>query len=396
MITSNSEPVFIGVVVNPKTKAPIYVVRRANYERSIDIIAATPGDGGKHIYSNVAEGYLNEDIDFAGPTEVSGYPRSHTPQAMARDLRGGGYGTALYTGLVLLATAAYEGEISLPGLRGNARGISSTGSDGTRSASANAWWNAALDRGLTDRSSGYTEGTEGETETEEDEGDISEYVSHSAVNRIKRAIADEINATEWSLDGFDLRVQVTRDVETSDTRGSELISVDTYTYQSAVDHHLVAVRETHRGGMMSWAQSTRTSMQTAYKDVILALNVAKEDIRIVGRLAMLAKEDGASEAEIAAFLMRNRLGVDITSREVTFERPAVPVATPVVVKPRRAPGPERHRGVGHEPPAPNPPPVIKRNPQPTPTAGEMRVLDRDLRELEQRRADLGWNNLEDL
>lgn len=397
-MVSLRDDAFIGVVVNPKTKAPIYVVRPRRTERTIDIFAAEEapfdvlGSANPIVYEVKGTGYLNDDRDYAGPTEVSGLPRSHTPSGVGE--KGSGYGTALYTALALLATAGYEREITLPNLIGRGPGVSSTPSDDTRSESADAWWSGSLRRGLTNRTTGYTTGGD-EDEEEESSGSISDYVNLSGRRRIERLITDEIEMNgDWRLRNWDLSVEVVKDV--SSGRSSEKITVDTYRYASAVSHKLIAVRDVSVGDVMTWAGRHTSTATDVHKDVILALNVSREDLRVVGRLAILAREGGATESEIAAFLMRNRLGVDVTSRKVTFERPVVPVATPVKVRPRVAPRGELVRRPGDEPPVPNPPLIAKRNPPPAITASDRRAVEGQLAELEQRRADLGWDTLEDL
>lgn len=398
MITTMHEPVFLGVVVNPKTKAPVFVVKRAHTERTIDIFAAVPEfeRGALYTYKEVGQAYLNEDIDYAGPTEVTGYPRSHTPSGVTE--HGAGYGTALYTGLVLLATADFDGEVKLPGLRGHGAGICSTPSDGTRSKAADAWWQAAVRRGLADRTAGFTEDHEPETETREDSGPLSEFVSRASFRRVMDAIENAIAETEWSLDDAEVRVEVRREVELEESgRASETITVDVYTLANAEHHNLIAVRDVQRGSFLSWAANAKPD-GVADRNVILALNIAREDIRVVGKLALCARAAGATEGEVTAFLMRHRFGADVVSRRVLFEEPVVPVATPVRVSPRTRipPRMSERRGVGLAAPAPNPPLDIKRNPAPAPSAADLRMLEKHLAELEKRRADLGWADLEDL
>jgi len=126
--------VFLGIVVNPKTKQPLYVVKRSGTWRTVDLYVATEGS-----YDPVGDGYLNEDGSWAGPTRLTGLPRSHTPSGVK--VKGGGYGTALYTGLVLLASSDAERLYDIGGNRsviGRGHGICSD--DNGRSEAASAWW----------------------------------------------------------------------------------------------------------------------------------------------------------------------------------------------------------------------------------------------------------------
>lgn len=411
------ESVFLGVVVNPKTKAPVYVVRREHTEMTVDIwsvrqptvdeLALAAGKPIPPMYGQHGAGYLNEDPDYAAPTTVSGYPRSHTPVGV--EIKGGGYGTCLYTGLVLLATARFNGEIVLPRtVRGDAAGISSTGSDGTRSAAADAWWSAAYQRGLTDREYGEDEvADEDRYEKEEITNEnLRDYLSRLSYQRLVNEITQTIEGqTEWTVDDVVIKVDMNRQVEIDmERRSGQSVLVDVYTMESAIKHHLVCLTNTQRGGIFSWASyDPGNNLKHVDVEAILALNVAREDVRMVARLAAVAKAKGATDAQVTQMLMRNRFGADIVSRQLTYDeapggrvmpREIAEAAIDALARNpgrrRRQPRPER----GTQPPNHAPIPA-QRNPS-IPSASDRKTLERDLTDLESRRRDLGWHEIEDL
>jgi hypothetical protein len=391
------EPVFLGVVVNPKTHQPIYVVREGGTNLTVQIWWRRPRYSGGSSYWEYGSGYLNDSKEYAGPTDVTGLPRSHTPSGVVD--KGGGFGTTLYTGLVLLATAHSHGEIAVRGVIGRGMGISSE--ENTRSTAASAWWEAANRRGLAKQDEGTTGEPEEETE-ELNEERISDYVSSRAWRQIESAITDAVDQTEWRVTGgVTVTADIARTVE-SDS-GSEDITADYYTYESATTHKLVAVRQTSRGGMWSWAgMSVKDGGHVdTFKEVILALDVAGEDLRLVGKLALIAQAAGASEVDITNMMVRHRFGVDLVSRrrEVVFEafdEPAPVASSPPKSTRRRVPPPYEKGRPRPQAPVPNPADrIVRRNPGP-PTANDQKQIDRALDDLERRRDDLGWNKLEDL
>ncbi len=400
------EVVFLGIVVNPKTSAPIFVQRKANSQMTVQIMglgqtSAPVGGREERVYTILGDGYLNDDKEYSGPTDVTGYPRSHTPHGVTE--KGGGYGTALYTGLVLLAAAHDNEEIVIPGLLGKGAGICSD--EDTRSDAATRWWRKSLARKLTEQMSGDTEGEAAETETETiDDEDVSEYVSSRDFRRLEDAVRDAVsNHGDWNARNVSIRADMEREVESDRRRGAEHITADFYTLVSAVKHGLVACTETSRGTIMDWARQPKFE-GAAHKAAILALNVAGEDTLIVAKLAMLAQSKGATEYEVSEMMIRNHFGVDIVSRKLLFDA-GEQLGLPVVYPPRlgdqvggrrkRTP-PRRERGTTDDPKKNPPHVVIRRNPTPSPTPGEFKQLERSLRDLEKRREDLGWNELADL
>lgn len=401
---STSDPVFLGVIRHPKTWVPIYVVRQAGTQRSVSIVGRKASK-----YVSFGEGYLNDDQEYAGATEVTGLPRSHTPSGVVE--KGGGYGTCLYTALVLLASAQADKEIVVPRLIGHGRGICSA--EGTRSPSASAWWAAAMERGLTDQQEGETEGSDdSSTETEtEDQADIENVVSSRAWRKLTAAVEEAISdAGSWSISGgLSITCDIEREIESEESsRGGEQITADVYTLESAEKARLIAVRETVIGDVLQWGRKSplENGFNADHGKIIVALNVAGEDSLLVAKLALIARSHGASEVQITDMMMRNRFGVDVVSRRVLFERGEqvdipFPQSRPAIMggnRRHRLPPPrESVDPRGSTDPVRNPSAwPLRRNPSPTPSRSEETAIGYSIERLERLRADLDVNNLEDL
>ncbi len=397
MITSEDVPVLLGAVVQPKTKEPVWVRRQSETYRTVDVFL------GYDYQRIVGTGYLDGgDMgnEYLNAVKITGFPRSHTPSGVAREFKGMGFGTCLYTGLVLIASAIDDGEISATGfhsrkgLPGSGKGICSD--EDSRSEEASEWWRAAVKRGLAQQEDGekeYADDDDAEEETLEDE-DLDDYMSMRSRRNIYDSIAEAVSGnSEWYPSNIRIRGDVTRTVESS----GSMMTADYYTLSSAEKHKLVAVRETFQGRLDGWAKShDHNGMYD--KDVILALNVSNQSPLVVGRLADCARHVGATEVEITALLLRNRFGVDLLNKAIGRASPesmrigartSFDAGGVMIEKNPRRRG---RRGV----PSHEPRPGLQRNPPPEPSRGEQRELDRAIDELKRRRDDLGWNDLESL
>jgi hypothetical protein len=388
---STSSVVFLGVVVQPKTKQPVFVQRRAFTARTVDILSIE-GLG----YTHSGDGYLEDkggDFDYLRPTEVTGLPRSHTPSGVKK--QGGGFGTCLYTGLVLLADARARNLLDVPSTAGRGSGICSESY--TRSAAATRWWRAALERGLTHQEEGEIEGPS-ETETEELEGeDVFDHVSSRQRRSIEGAIEEAVSDhSGWSVSGISIAADLSREVEAeSDSEYGSSVTADYYKIGDAERSNLIAVEQVIPGDIMAWAKwkDEEDHGDKIFKDVILALNVAHEDLQVAARLALLAKHAGATELEVTRMMQRNKYGYD-SLRAVTLSGEPQMVLPLMGARRRTRKPPATEGGAPQE----NPPtiPVPRRNPPPSPTASDRRDLEREAEALERRRDDLGWSKIEDL
>lgn len=358
MALTTTEKVFLGIVVQPKTKRPIYVEREAGTRMTVQVLEYDNAE-----FSPVGEGYLdNTGSDYSVTATISGYPRAHTPSGVPT--KGGGYGTCLYTGLTLLAHAEAQGHLVLKNLAGSGDGISSWERD--RSGSANAWWAAAAERGLTEQVEGEVQGGE-ETETLEDE-DVESYVSNGGLRNIKDAVRNAVSDySEWYPTSITVTVDLERTVE-----GSESAIVDVYTLDSAVKHGLVVLTDFVVGASgLEWAEAPDFNDE-AVKTVLLALNVAHEPPSIVAKLARIAASIGATPQEIEDMTIRNHFKVTLPEDEVKASVPA----------------PERSRSRSATEPRAEGLPVRSTH--------EKREVRRALNRLEAQRARLPWDDIADL
>lgn len=388
---STSSVVFLGVVVQPKTKQPVFVQRRAFTARTVDILSI---EAGGYVHSG--DGYLEDkegDYDYLRPTEVTGLPRSHTPSGVKK--QGGGFGTCLYTGLVLLADARARNLLNVPGTAGHGAGICSE--EHTRSDAATRWWRAALERGLTHQEEGELEGPS-ETTTEELEGeDLTDYMSSRQRNSLYGSIDESVSEhSGWTATNISITGDLSREVESEgDSEYGSSVTADYYKIGDAEHHNLVAVAEVVTGDVMEWARWKGGDIDGGkhFKEVILALNVAHEDIQVAARLALLAKGAGATELEITRMMQRNQYGYD-SLRAVPLSAEAQ-MPLPLESSSRRTRRPPATEG-GTVQTNPSIVRVPRRNPMPVPTGSDRRDLEREAEALERRRDDLGWTKLEDL
>ncbi len=385
--------VFLGVVVQPKTKEPVFVQRTPFRDRTVDILAI---DGKGYLVVGV--GYLEERgaTEYLRATEITGYPRAHTPNGVIRERHGQGYGTCLYTGLVMLAAAADRKQLEVLDMAGRGAGICSESE--SRSDDADRWWNAAYERDLTHQMEGDAP-EETETEELEDE-DVSDHVSSRGWRTIESVIHDQmIDHSEWSIAGG-VRVTANLQREVPTDRSGDAITADYYRLTDALGHHLVAVEDVAVGNVMTWARRSSNPTESGgriHKDVLLSLNVTHQDLTVTARLALLAKQAGATDSEVTEMMMRNKYGTDIL-RGAALPTLADLAAGATRRTSKRPPPTER----GRTAPLPNPapPPVIipvpRRNPPPVPSERDRLDLERAAERLERRREKLGWDKLEDL
>lgn len=360
-------PVFLGVVVQPKTKRPIYVLQTDPRRAYLNIQERTL-DGE---YEEVGSGYFDTG-GYEEPAVLTGYPRSHTPSGVTE--KGGGYGAALYTGLVVFAHAEAEGEVKVSGLIGSGSGISS--STDVRSTSADKWWKSYTERGLVYQVEGTVGGDEEQEEEEEDSGDLSDYVSSRGLDKITSAIRDAVNdeMSSYSDDGWwvtsisDLRVNVVR--TTMVGADEKEVVADVYTLENAAKADLVAVIEVVDGGIDSWARRVGLDFEgEGYKNAIVAMNYAGEDPKVVARFVDIARHLGATDTELKDMVAL--AGVNTSSRETA----EAAIATGVEASGPSAEGVEMLR--------------VSRRVSKSALLGA-------LGRLEKRRAKLGWHLVEDL
>ena len=311
MTVQTRNEVFLGIVVHPKTKRPIYVTRERGHSLTVQTWEeATENPEGAGLFTRMGEGYLDSgNSEYAITATLSGFPRSHTPGGVS--VRGGGYGTCLYTGLVLLAHAESESLIHTGNISASGSGISSRSAD--RSSSADAWWVAAGERGLTTQIEGP--GGEEMVEEEEEGADVEDHVSSRAWTKIRELIQESVSEYEgwWPTD-----IHVTADLK-RETEQEADIEVDVYTFDSAWAHGLVALidvvpsaDEGEDNAIETWASAEEDiDAVIASKEVLLGLNLAHEPRAIAEKLVRIAAALGATEQEVADMRLRNRMSITL-------------------------------------------------------------------------------------
>lgn len=425
-----SEIVFLGVVVNPVDKRPVFVIRDDNDDKAHVAIRrawANPHrvvtHSGRRLYPVIGGGSLDHGQHGMAYTRVAnetGYPRAHTSKGVAEELKGGGYGTTLYSGLALFAKLIAEGEIERAGIVGRRAGISSThgtrDEGGGRTASADAWWARAVRVGLAEELTIEAPETTEEAENQ----DLEDYMSSRGQNRARETISEAVSEhSEWYPTSISLKGDLERTVP------GEEMGANIYTFKSAVDKNLVCVIDPMIGDVMTWAAAHGPDAQDdeqleRFKSVILALNVAHDDPAIVEKLARMASFGGATDEEIQQMIMRNYFQVDSSLTEQDALPPSAvrqiaSIADAPVWQPQPswqdarggadalqriagdasgyAPGAKRSTRI----PVGGPPmggPV--RNPPAEPDRKQKLELERAVDDLEERRAELGWDKLKDM
>jgi len=127
-----------GILINPKTGRPVLLKQRESYRvRLLELDGSMAGEGyfETERYKRASDGN-----SYSFSTMATGYPRVHTPSGV--QVRGGGYGTVLYSALCLASHLDWAGvrEFFLE-REGIYDGVSSMPKH--RSPSAEAWWSSA-------------------------------------------------------------------------------------------------------------------------------------------------------------------------------------------------------------------------------------------------------------
>jgi len=367
---------FLGIVVQPKLRRPIYCLGSDDRDPELRIERGDPERSRDYPFKSMGRGYLDSGgSEYAITARLSGFPRAHTPGGVTE--RSEGYGTCLYTGLVLLAAAESEGLISLR-IEGSGAGISSTSDgDGGRSYEASRWWSAASERGLIGTES--HDADQQEVEQEEDDVNLMDYTTSRTDQKLLEAISDIVN--DYGDIGYVTRLRSINVDIVRTTYEESSIDVDVYTLAAAERAKLVALRTVADMSQMGWMREPDFEGE-AYKDVLVALDYAFEPPQMVEKLMNIARDNGATEAEVRDVLLAARYArmAEIGREEDVGEARSVVPAS--FAKPRR----ERTAALRMRS-------FVER--LSIPSAGP-RELSAAAHRVAERQADLGWDALEDL
>jgi hypothetical protein len=276
--------VFMGLVINPKTKRPVLATTDGDYVGIRSIEQA-------NVLEQLGRGYHSSSYEAA--EKATGYPRVHTPEGVGK--KGQGYGTTLYTALCLGAELAWEEKIEIS-MTGSGRGISSDSED--RSAAASRWWEAAHDRGLTDQ-----EVVEGESEREE---------------YVKLDVSP--SELEGCLTGVEGEITYVNEVNVDIEKPAEDRTFDYYTYKSATEHKLIPLSFALEIPRMPSGAELRYVWKEIFDDpdrlisydwtALLALDVRDLDIDIVNLLSLAYIAAGGRDKDVDDLWYRWKHGLD--------------------------------------------------------------------------------------
>ena len=354
------KPDFLGIVVNPKSAKPVFVQREDATQATIQIFTAD----GYGDYRYMGTGYLDSGDDesrYAVGCHATNIPRCHTPDGVQET--GTGYGTTLYTGLVLLAKAKRTVQGMFCGSEASIHSI-----PGNRSNFAERWWRSAKKNGLAEV--GYAE-VEGDPE--ERQIDLTD-LSSRARSTVEGAVSDGYEdgyVSSVNSGAFDVTVD----------GGMDEIEIDVITFDDLIANNLLALYSPRVGSWEQWGnlEPIDPDRDVLEKDVLLALNLSDEDDQTTTWFLRLAREAGATPEEMAQMKVRADFKIDDRTLPLPFPEPTgEPAEKPV-------PNPARRRR-----------PVARRTTRRNPPASATRQIEQALRDVERRRARLGWKDLEDL
>jgi len=127
-----------GILINPKTGRPVLLKQRESYRvRLLELDGSMAGEG---YFETERYRRASDGNSYSFSTMATGYPRVHTPSGV--QVRGGGYGTVLYSAMCLASHLDWAGvrEFFLE-REGIYDGISSMPKH--RTGSAETWWSSA-------------------------------------------------------------------------------------------------------------------------------------------------------------------------------------------------------------------------------------------------------------
>lgn len=272
----------IGLVVNPRLNEPLLVTT------DLEFVAIRSLSEGDFLFKHGA-GYPSDQREKAA--DATGYPRVHTPHGVKPT--GKGYGTSLYSALCMGAYLTNHELVEI-GMKVHGDGISSAEAD--RSREADAWWDAALGRGLTEKD--VTEDTEKEENVE-----IGRDVGPSDIN--------------VSVDGEIVYVNSV-DVDIEKTVEERF---DYYTHDSMTDHDLSVAEfavEIPRG--LNGPDSTEFLWRAIVEDPgliyqtfdvpLLGIDVRGLDESFINLLSLLYLHAGLKDQDVDSLRERWRYGLD--------------------------------------------------------------------------------------
>lgn len=298
----------IGIVVNPRTKEPLLAVTDGTNVGIRSLRASSLGfRHGSGYYDTSGHGKSAE------AEKLTGLPRSHTPNGVTP--RRGGYGTSLYTALALGAYLVDNGEVEIE-MDVEGEGISSEGEG--RSDAASQWWDAALNRGLTEREVDSSEETEEDVELHLDTDDLEGCVSldeGQSLAYVNTVSVDITTSSELNVDTYRYYVKTSR----SDAPGAwnnDLVLVELSLVAAG---EKVIPADLPRGSELRWlvelAQKDSDLWHDTNATALLAADVRGLDEEAMKLMSLAFQAADLKDRDIDALWYRWRNDLD-PSREI--------------------------------------------------------------------------------
>lgn len=276
--------VFLGVVLNPKTLEPCPAYKQPDEDGDILFYPSS-------LERVEGQGYIDQGGgDDYKQSELSGYPRAHTPRGVRT--QGRGYGTVLYTSIALAVHQAVTGAIEL-GRDADGDGISS---NDHRSDEASVWWRRARRLGLA-----HQVEVEGAREEEREE-DVDGEVSSSDLSRSQWArrhrdtIFEALNEFLMDNEGVSLTSFSISYEGTRHTVEMVEATADIYPWTQAQRFVPFTCAEKSRGDDHAWRRHDRLFTEIDIEEMDPALfstmNIRGTEASLVAFLADVAKRAG--------------------------------------------------------------------------------------------------------
>lgn len=241
------------------------------------------------------QGYFNDgNSKYRVASDVTGLPRVHTPSGVREG--GTGLGTVLYTALCTAAHLRFENVL---GFEADVDGDGISSQEGTRSKSAEAWWENAKER------YGLAHLVEGEVEEEFDRcfsRGIREWVEQALANSLEGAASVDVDHYELCAGGT----------------ANILAQADAYPWENATKRHLVVAL--YRGDESAEEPEATDpgAWELVSREALVSANLAEfagsrdEGMRaVLGWLLAFGKAGGLSARELDLLRLRAAYGVDL-------------------------------------------------------------------------------------
>lgn len=284
----------LGIVVNPRNKEPVLVTTDGAHVGIRGLLADRVGFRHGHGYYDTSGHGKSKEIE-----STTGYPRSHTPSGVTP--RGAGYGTSLYTAMSLGAYLVATGEASVR-MDVEGEGISSE-SEG-RSYEADRWWDAAHDKGLTDRKEEETEEKEEDVDIDIDADDLQNCVSldeGQSLDYVNRVSVDILTTTTLTIDTYPYYNKYSNRAAWN----NDLVIAEFY--MQKLDDEIIP-EDLTPGSELRWLTEQAAEEPDFFGDInndaLLALDVRHLDKQTMRLLSLCYAANGLKDKDIDAMWLR--------------------------------------------------------------------------------------------